>query len=75
MCATLSTPCLISNCLNAYESESLEACGVLNRESAYILRQQTAWERDESEGKDTQSLVFGAKILFGGKQEVRILGW
>lgn len=32
---------------------------ILNMESAYILKQQTAWQRDESEGKPEQSLVFG----------------
>lgn len=34
---------------------------ILNMESAYILRQQTAWQRDESEGKPKQSLVFRLK--------------
>lgn len=33
--------------------------GILHMESAYILRQQTAWQRDESEDKPKQPLVFG----------------
>lgn len=43
---------------------------ILDTDPACVLRQQTGWQRDESEGEPEESLGFGLRSS-GGKQEAR----
>lgn len=35
--------------------------GILDMDPVYVLRQQTAWQRDGSEGEPKESRVFGLR--------------